>query len=42
MGGISKFCFWADFGSFGQILLHRQWLKSLQHAQTSAEILKLS
>jgi hypothetical protein len=36
VGGISKFCLWADFGkfgqfwavldSFGQILLHRQWL----------------
>jgi hypothetical protein len=25
-GGISKFHLWADFGSFGQILLHWQWL----------------
>jgi hypothetical protein len=35
-GGISKFCFWTEFGkfwqfwavlgSFGQILLHWQWL----------------
>jgi hypothetical protein len=25
-GGISKFRLWADLGSFGQILLHRQWL----------------
>jgi hypothetical protein len=25
-GGISKFRLWANFGSFGQILLHWQWL----------------
>jgi hypothetical protein len=28
-GGISKLCLWANFGkfwSFGQILLHWQWL----------------
>jgi hypothetical protein len=27
-GGISKFRFWANFGSFGQILLHWQWLRA--------------
>jgi hypothetical protein len=26
--GISKFCLWANFGSFGQNLLHRQWLRA--------------
>jgi hypothetical protein len=25
-GEISKFHLWADFGNFGQILLHWQWL----------------
>jgi hypothetical protein len=26
--GISKFHLWADFGSFGQIFLHSQWLRA--------------
>jgi hypothetical protein len=27
-GGISKFLLWANFGSFGQIFLHSQWLRA--------------
>jgi hypothetical protein len=38
-GGISKFRLWANFGSFGQKLLHWQWLR--EPAQSKAEIFKI-